>query len=189
MDLVLRPVGICDSIRGVFGIRASDGTICTDRRPTDAQGRRGKPHCPGKPSDPGRSGSDNPRFAEAALWLVRTGSPWRDLPTFFGNWNTVFKRCREGVKADGFVRLFEAGGARHGIRHGRGHPRQAPPSRPGRKRGAHRQAIGRSKGGWTTKILAPSDALGNLVRVELLPGRRFDRGGRRRASTASRSAR
>jgi len=23
------------------------------------------------------------------VWIVRTGSPWRDLPPFFGNWNTI----------------------------------------------------------------------------------------------------
>jgi hypothetical protein len=32
------------------------------------------------------------------------------------------------------------------------------------------QAIGRSKGGMTIKILALTDALGNLVRFVLLPG-------------------
>jgi transposase len=36
------------------------------------------------------------------------------------------------------------------------------------------QAIGKSKGGMTTKILALTDALGNLVRFVLLPGHRFD---------------
>src|SRR5678816_4679859 len=36
------------------------------------------------------------------------------------------------------------------------------------------RAIGRSKGGMTTKILALTDALGNLVRFVLLPGQRFD---------------
>ena len=34
--------------------------------------------------------------------------------------------------------------------------------------------MGRSKGGLTTKILALTDALGNLVRFVLLPGQRFD---------------
>ena len=67
-----------------------------------------EPHCLGKPTDPGRSGSDNRRFVEAVLWIARTGSPWRDLPPFFGNWNSVFKRYRDWVKAGVFVRLFEA---------------------------------------------------------------------------------
>src|SRR3982751_5687687 len=34
--------------------------------------------------------------------------------------------------------------------------------------------MGRSKGAMTTKILALTDALGNLVRFVLLPGHRFD---------------
>jgi transposase len=54
------------------------------------------------------------------------------------------------------------------------HNRQATPARPRRKRGTQNQAIGKSKGGWTTKILALCDALGNLVRFVLLPGNRYD---------------
>ena len=75
---------------------------------TDAQWAKMEPHCLGKPTDPGRTGSDNRVFLEAVLWVVRTGSPWRDLPEFFGHWNTVFKRYRDWVKADVFVRLFKA---------------------------------------------------------------------------------
>ena len=52
--------------------------------------------------------------------------------------------------------------------------RQGPPPRAGRKRGIQSQAIGKSKGGMTTKILTLADALGNLVRCVLLPGQRFD---------------
>ena len=65
-------------------------------------------HCLGKPRDPGRHGSNNRLFVEAALWIARTGSPWRDLPEFFGKGNTVFKRFRDWVKADVFKRLFDA---------------------------------------------------------------------------------
>src|SRR3954463_2582606 len=57
---------------------------------------------------------------------------------------------------------------------GRRHHRESPPRRAGRQRGTSRQAMGRSKGGLTTKILALTDALGNLVRFVLLPGQRFD---------------
>ena len=41
---------------------------------TDAQWAKMEPHCLGKPTDPGRSGSDNRRFVEAVLWIARTGS-------------------------------------------------------------------------------------------------------------------
>ena len=75
---------------------------------TDAQWSRIQPHCLGKPSDPGRTGGDARLFVEAVLWIARTGSPWRDLPEVFGNWNTVFKRFRHWVKADVFKRIFDA---------------------------------------------------------------------------------
>lgn len=67
-----------------------------------------------------------------------------------------------------------AGRSGHGIRHGRRHHCQASPARPRRQRGTQSQAIGASRGGWTTKILALTDALGNLVRFKLLPGQRHD---------------
>ena len=74
---------------------------------TDAQWANIEPLCLGKPTDPGRSGGDNRLFLEAVLWIARTGSPWRDLPPTFGNWNTVFKRYRDWVKAGVFRRLFD----------------------------------------------------------------------------------
>jgi transposase len=75
---------------------------------TDAQWAKMAPRCLGKPSDPGRSGSDIRLFVEAVLWIVRTGRPWRDLPRYFGKWNTVFKRFRAWAKADVFKRLLDA---------------------------------------------------------------------------------
>ena len=75
---------------------------------TDAQWAKMEPLCLGKPGDPGRSGKDNRLFVEAVLWIVRTGSPWRDLPPSFGNWNSVFTRFRDWVKAEVWQRLFEA---------------------------------------------------------------------------------
>ena len=66
------------------------------------------------------------------------------------------------------------GGAGHGIRLCSCHDHQGSPARSRRKRGTQNQAIGKSKGGWTTKIVALTDALGNLVRFVLLPRNRHD---------------
>ena len=75
---------------------------------TDAQWAKMGSHCRGKVTDPGRTGGDGRLFLEAVLWIARTGSPWRDLPPAFGNWNSVFKRFRDWVKADVFKRIFDA---------------------------------------------------------------------------------
>ena len=65
-------------------------------------------HCLGKLGDAGPRGTDNRLFVEAVLWIVRTGSPWRDLPEEFGKWNTVFKRFRDGGKAGIWQKRFDA---------------------------------------------------------------------------------
>ena len=43
----------------------------------------------GRPDQKGSTGRDNRMFVEGVLWIVRTGSPWRDLPQAFGDWNRV----------------------------------------------------------------------------------------------------
>lgn len=75
---------------------------------TDAQWAKMEPLCLGKKTDRGRSGQDNRLFIEAVLWIARTGSPWRDLPTYFGHWNPVYSRYSDWMKAGVFKRLFEA---------------------------------------------------------------------------------
>jgi len=69
---------------------------------------RMEPHLPGKEGDRGATGKDNRLFLEAVLWRVRTGLPWRDLPTEFGKWNSVFRRFRRWTEAGVFERLFRA---------------------------------------------------------------------------------
>ena len=47
---------------------------------------------PGKATDCGVTAKDNRLFVEAVLWIARTGSPWRDLPSELGNWHNVYTR-------------------------------------------------------------------------------------------------
>ena len=142
----------------------------------NSQWSRMAPHLPGKPGDPGRSGADNRLFAEAVLWLARTGSPWRDLPEFFGNWNSVFVRFSRWSKDGVCDRLFAAMADDPDFEY----IMVELDRRPGastcgrRKRGPEARAIGRSRGGLTTKIHAVVDALGNPLRFILSPGQASD---------------
>ncbi len=72
----------------------------------DEQWGRIAPLVPGKKGDPGRSGQDNRRFLEAVLWIARTGSPWRDLPAYFGKWSSVWKRFRRWALKGVFEKIF-----------------------------------------------------------------------------------
>ena len=54
-----------------------------------------------EPLLPGRRGlwggvaHDNRRFINAVMWILRTGSPWRDLPEDYGDWKNTHRRfCR-----------------------------------------------------------------------------------------------
>ncbi len=62
----------------------------------------------GRPDQRGSTGRDNRMFVEGVLWLVRTGSPWRDLPEAFGEWNSVFRRFSRWSEKGVWFRLFEA---------------------------------------------------------------------------------
>ena len=75
---------------------------------SDEQWERIGPLLPGKADDPGRTAADNRLFVEAVLWIVRTGSPWRDLPERFGNWNSVARRFRRWADKGVLDRLFES---------------------------------------------------------------------------------
>lgn len=74
---------------------------------TDAQWAKIEPLCQGKVGDAGRTAVDNRLFIEAILWIIRTGSPWRDLPEEFGNWKSIHKRYRRWVLAERFHHIFE----------------------------------------------------------------------------------
>ena len=54
-----------------------------------------KGYLPDSKGSVGRPVTDNRGFINSVLWILRSGSPWRDLPPDYGNWNTVHRRfCR-----------------------------------------------------------------------------------------------
>ena len=78
------------------------------KRLTDAQWNSIEPFLPGRRGKRGRPGLDNRKALEGILWIMRTGAPWRDLPSRFGKWITVYQRFRRWQKSGVFARVFES---------------------------------------------------------------------------------
>jgi transposase len=47
----------------------------------------------------GRRPQDHRKVLDGIFWITRTGSPWRDLPDEFGNWNSVHRQYRRWTEA------------------------------------------------------------------------------------------
>jgi transposase len=54
----------------------------------------------GEPASTGRPPVDRRTVFNGVLWILRTGSPWRDLPAEFGKWQTAW-RLFDRWNADG----------------------------------------------------------------------------------------
>src|SRR5476649_1491517 len=75
---------------------------------SDVAWERMAPLIIGRPDQKGSTGRDNRMFVEGVLWIVRTGSPWRDLPEAFRDWNSVFRRFSRWSIKGVWWRIFEA---------------------------------------------------------------------------------
>lgn len=134
------------------------------------------PHIIGDHRSPGPSGHNNCLFVEAVLWIMRTGAPWRDLPESFGNWNSIFRRFSRWSEKGVWQRLFAAMSDDPDLEYLildstviRAHQHAA-----GAPKAAGDQAIGRSRGGLSTKIHVAVRGLGCAVRLILTAGQRGD---------------
>ncbi len=62
---------------------------------------------------PGRKGiwggvaKDNRQFINAVFWILRTGSPWRDLPPDYGHWSNTHRRFIRWRNAGIWEKLLE----------------------------------------------------------------------------------
>lgn len=119
------------------------------------------------------------KFVEALFWITRTGASWRDLPPRFGNWNSIYKRFQRWSDNDVWQDLLAFVAVDPDMEHGlvdstivRAHSCSA--GAPRKHGGQEKQCLGRSRGGFTTKIHLIVDGLGNPLRIRLSPGQTHD---------------
>jgi transposase len=114
----------------------------------------------------GPTAKNNRLFVEAVLYRYRTGIPWRDLPTRFGDFRVVHTRFSRWRKAGVWERVFkylaEDADNEYNMIDAtivRAHQHSAG----AKNSSAEEEDIGLSKGGLSTKINTVVDALGNPV--------------------------
>lgn len=116
-------------------------------------------------------------FIEGIYYIMRTGCQWRMLPNLYGKWRSIHKRFKEWSDKGVFVDLFERlkiDPDMENIMIDSTIVRAHACSSGYAKDSADQEALGRSKGGFTTKIHAMVDALGNPLKFILTAGQRND---------------
>lgn len=111
------------------------------------------------------------RMVEGMLYRMRVGCPWRDLPSKFGSWNLIYQKFNRWSSKNKLMKIFKAlviepdlewefidGSFVKAHQHSTGAANQED------------QAIGKSKGGNTTKIHMAVDAYGLPLEFELTGG-------------------
>ena len=117
------------------------------------------------------------KFVEAIYYIARTGCQWRMLPYYYGHWRSVHQRFKRWSYKGVFEDLFESNHSNADMEYLmidstaiRAHSCSAGYE----KGGNDKYALGRSKGGFTSKIHALVDALGNPIKFIITPGQRND---------------
>ncbi|MFI0544257.1 IS5 family transposase [Streptomyces sp. WSLK1-3] len=123
------------------------------------------------------------------VYKIRTGVSWRDLPERYGPWQTIYTRFRRYALDGVFTRALQqiqAGADAVGDIDWlvqidstivRAHQHSAATGRKGGSTGRTNRndhALGRSRGGLTTKIHLACDGRGRPLAVLLTPGQRHD---------------
>ncbi|MEP9347811.1 IS5 family transposase [Xanthobacter sp. KR7-225] len=124
----------------------------------------------------GRKGAhrvDDRRVISGIVHMLKSGARWRDCPPEFGPYTTVYNRFNRWSRQGLWLKMFEALTGHSGIFDGAAIDAthvKAHRSAAGAKGGPFAQAIGRSRGGRTTKVHGLVDERGRPRVLLLSPG-------------------
>ncbi len=156
---------------------------------TEEQYQRLQPHLPPVKPHTGRPNIPHLLVINAIRWVLRTGAPWRDLPDRYPAWKTVYSRFRRwriaGVWSAVLSELqceAHSQGQLDWEEHQvdgttcRAHQHAAGARRNGKtpEESAKAQCLGRSRGGFSTKMNLRITAKGRVMVLVLLPGNRHE---------------
>jgi transposase len=133
------------------------------------------------------------------LWHLHTGAPWRDVPTCYGPWQTVYDRFNWWRKDGTWARILttlldqlddagrisrdlwcidasiiRASRAAAGARRASPQVRQLGGSKAMQLQEPEDHALGRSRGGFGTKVHLVCDSHGIVLAVFVTPGQRHE---------------
>src|SRR3954467_2949764 len=126
----------------------------------------------------GDKGRNDRRFLEAVHYFCVHNITWRALPAEGGNWNSAWKRFWRLSRAGVFEAFFDALAAMsqtaHLVQMFASTVVRAHVSAAGAKGGQDGQALGRSRGGFSTKIHLKADLDGRPLAFHLTEGQAGD---------------
>ena len=131
------------------------------------------------PRQRGNVSLDNLQVLNAILYVAEQGCKWRGLPKRFGNWHTIYadeplveeRRARPRLRQTA-GRADRAHQNRGGLR--RQHNREGSSRRHRGSKKNGPQAVGKSRGGWTTKIHMVAADARTAITFVLSPGQAHD---------------
>jgi transposase len=150
---------------------------------TDRQWERLRPLLPPQKAWTGRPAKDHRLVLNGILWIDRTGAPWRDLPERYGPWQTIASRFYRWREAGIWDRILAAvqqladaeGRLDWDIHYVDGTTVRAHQHAAGARGGdAATEALGRGRGGFSTKVHLRAEGGGKLLALLLTPGQRHE---------------
>ena len=130
-----------------------------------------EPHLP--KNQPGARRVDDRRVISGILHVLKAGCRWCDCPTDYGSTTTVYNRFNRWSRRGFWLKLLDAlvdaGAATKSTAIDSTYVK-AQRAAFGAKRERSAEAIGRSRGGWTTKVHALTDVVGRPYALMLTAG-------------------